>query len=142
MKTPTLSIPDLEATDQRSTMPTFEALYEAYHAPIRRYVARTVYSAAPADPDMVEDIVQDTFIKVWRAYPGDPHRQQSYGPWIFTIARHTCIDWLRKQQRTHSHQEALTEWHACHLLAADDLLPVETRELLCSACLTLRTRDA
>jgi len=50
------------------------------------------------DPDAARDLVQDTFIKVWRrcaTFRGDSELL----PWIKTILRHTAIERLR--QRTH-----------------------------------------
>lgn len=46
-----------------------------------------------------EELVQETMIKVWRKAPTFSASQASASTWIYTIARNTRIDWLRKQNR-------------------------------------------
>ena len=50
-------------------------------------------------PENAEDLVQETMIKVWRKAPSYSSAQASASTWIYTIARNTRIDWLRKQNR-------------------------------------------
>lgn len=66
---------------------------------INRYI-RPLYAFAyrmTGRIEEAEDIVQDTFIKVWRTLsryrPGGAFRS-----WIFAIARNTVIDYLRKKR--------------------------------------------
>ncbi len=50
-------------------------------------------------PQMAEEIVQETFVNVWRkAHQFDPEKA-SASTWIFTISRNLRIDHLRKQNR-------------------------------------------
>ena len=49
--------------------------------------------------EIAEELVQDTMIKVWRKAPSFSPDQASASTWIYTIARNTRIDWLRKQNR-------------------------------------------
>lgn len=44
-----------------------------------------------------EDATQETFVKVWR-YLGRFDHKQSFKPWLFAIARNTCLDFLKKQR--------------------------------------------
>ncbi|MBD3647140.1 MAG: sigma-70 family RNA polymerase sigma factor [Pseudomonadales bacterium] len=48
-------------------------------------------------PEIAEELVQDAMIKVWRKAPTFSANQASASTWIYTIARNTRIDWLRKQ---------------------------------------------
>lgn len=50
-------------------------------------------------PENAEELVQETMIKVWRKAPTFSASQASASTWIYTIARNTRIDWLRKQNR-------------------------------------------
>ena len=52
-----------------------------------------------ADAETAEELVQETMIKVWKKSPTFSPSFASASTWIYTIARNTRIDWLRKQQR-------------------------------------------
>jgi RNA polymerase sigma-70 factor (ECF subfamily) len=63
------------------------------------------------DQDVARDLVQDTFIKVWRrcaTYHGD----SALLPWIRAIQRHAILDWLRKQRREIPMDESSGELNA------------------------------
>lgn len=49
-----------------------------------------------ADPALAEDIVQDVFVAVWRKAGQYVPERGAVGTWIFTIARNTRIDRLRR----------------------------------------------
>lgn len=44
-----------------------------------------------------EDIAQDTFYKVWK-YIGHYSAGKQFRPWIFTIARNTALDYIKKKR--------------------------------------------
>lgn len=47
------------------------------------------------NPAAVEDLVQETFLRVWnRAQSFDP-RKGALGPWVLAVARNRAIDYLR-----------------------------------------------
>ena len=46
--------------------------------------------------DDTSDIVQEVFVKVWRNF-GRFDQSKSFRTWIFTIAKRTAIDWLKKK---------------------------------------------
>jgi len=59
---------------------------------------RTVARSMIAEPELVADVVQQTFIKAWKASSRfDPERELA--PWLYSIARRTAIDVLRKERR-------------------------------------------
>ncbi len=69
----------------------FDRLVKRYLKPVYNFVLRF------ASPEDAEDIVQETFVKVWkrfRTYRG----QYSFRSWLFGIARNAAIDWLRKKR--------------------------------------------
>jgi RNA polymerase sigma-70 factor (ECF subfamily) len=44
-----------------------------------------------------EDITQDTFLKVWK-YIGRYAEGRPFKPWLYTIARNTALDFLKKKR--------------------------------------------
>jgi len=67
-----------------------EDLYDRYGRLAYSLVYRVVRNSAAA-----EDLVQETFLRVWnRVQSFDPQRG-ALGPWILTVARNRAIDYLR-----------------------------------------------
>ncbi|MBW8794065.1 MAG: RNA polymerase sigma factor [Streptomyces sp.] len=50
-----------------------------------------------ADPEVVREVLQDTFVTVWRSAAG--HRGQEAGGWLWTIAGRRLVDARRAQER-------------------------------------------
>lgn len=48
-------------------------------------------------PDHAADIAQETFVKAWKNLRRFD-QAQSFRTWIFTIAKRTAIDWLKKKK--------------------------------------------
>ncbi|MBM7542490.1 sigma-70 family RNA polymerase sigma factor [Amphibacillus cookii] len=72
---------------------TFDSLYDQYHNDLFQYVFYLVKNR-----EATEDIVQDVYIKVLKSY--DSFRgDSSEKTWLFSIARHTALDYFRKQHR-------------------------------------------
>jgi RNA polymerase sigma-70 factor (ECF subfamily) len=67
--------------------------------------------------EQAEELVQDVMIKVWQRADLFDAKKSSATTWLYTIARNSRIDWLRKQSN------AVTEE-----LAADDLYEDESNE--------------
>ena len=68
----------------------FCEIYDIHYQPVRRFISEMV-----RDKWVAEDLTQDTFIKVQQNLNGlkDPSKLQ---PWIFRIARNSCLDYFRK----------------------------------------------
>lgn len=65
-------------------------LYDRYGRVAYSLIVRVVRDSAAA-----EDLVQETFLRVWnRVQSFDPERG-ALGPWILTVARNRAIDYLR-----------------------------------------------
>jgi RNA polymerase sigma-70 factor (ECF subfamily) len=73
----------------------FRELYERYKTTV--YIIARRYARSPQD---AEDILQDTFIRAFRALNrfGDSGNA-NFGAWIHKICLHRCIDYLRKGKR-------------------------------------------
>jgi len=71
---------------------TFKELINRYTTPLYNFTART------ANKNDAEDIVQEIFIKVWKNLGRFDESKASFKTWIFTIARNTATDFLRKKR--------------------------------------------
>ena len=74
----------------------FEILVKRYTTPIYNFVGQFVGYGATA-----EDIVQETFIKVWKSLKKFDQTKK-YKPWLYRIARNTAFDYLRKHKKEFS----------------------------------------
>lgn len=66
------------------------ALYDRY--------GRTAYSLiyrVVRDASVAEDLVQETFLRVWNRAQSFDQERGALGPWILTVARNRAIDHLR-----------------------------------------------
>lgn len=79
----------------------FEAILEAHHAEIYRYLRRVIARAAEA-----EDLSQETFLRAYRAYRGlSP--DANVRAWLFTIATNLSRNHFRaERRRNRAHAEA------------------------------------
>ncbi len=117
-----------------------EAAVRAIH---QRYAGavRTVARSMTSEPELVAEVVQQTFIKAWRAIDSfDPGRD--FAPWLYSIARRTAIDVLRTEKRpTMGDHEPETDaavtsisfertWEIYEVRQAIDELPREEREVV------------
>lgn len=76
--------------EQRWEEAEFSALYSATAPAVRSFVRRR-----SGDVNLVEDLVQETFLRAYRS-PPDPSRPPL--PWLLAIARHVCIDAFRRER--------------------------------------------
>jgi len=84
----------LRAIAEREDRAAFASLFRAFAPRIKGYMMRLGCSAAQA-----EDLVQETFVGVWRkARLYDPAKAAA-ATWIFTVARNLRIDLLRRERR-------------------------------------------
>ncbi|MDE6570497.1 MAG: sigma-70 family RNA polymerase sigma factor [Alistipes sp.] len=80
----------------------FEHLFNRYRDAIRRLLAQRL-----GNRSHVDDLLQETFIKVYI----NLHRyraEYTFGQWVYTIARNTFIDFVRRQQDDLSIDERFT----------------------------------
>jgi RNA polymerase sigma factor (sigma-70 family) len=72
----------------------FDQLYHAYYFRLSRFLERLVYR-----PDLVEEIVNDTMLVVWRR-AGTFNDTSRVSTWIFGIAYKTALKALNRAGRT------------------------------------------
>ena len=80
---------------------------------IKRYLSQ-IYGFArnyTGNKDNASDITQEVFVKVWKNI-NKFDESKSFRTWIFTIAKHTSIDWLR-----HKTELPFSEWFPGRALA-------------------------
>ena len=89
----------MEKTDEQlvsesilDTEGSFDELVKRYTRPVYNFCYRLTGGIQTA-----EDCTQETFIKVWKSLKKyDP--EKSFRSWVFTIARNTTTDFLRKKK--------------------------------------------
>ena len=75
-------------------MPGLDEIYEQYRGELFRYLLRLTGSAAQA-----EDLVSETFLKALQNLH-TLKREESLKAWLFSVARHAWLDWLRARRET------------------------------------------
>jgi RNA polymerase sigma-70 factor (ECF subfamily) len=74
-------------------MEAFEALVEKYKRPIINMMFRMI-----RDLDEAEDLAQNVFLRVYQS--ADRYQASAkFSTWIFTIARHLCLNEIRRRAR-------------------------------------------
>jgi RNA polymerase sigma-70 factor (ECF subfamily) len=70
-----------------------EVLISKYLKPIYNFIFCYVQNQQDA-----EDLTQETFLKMWRNLKKFK-KEKNFENWLFTIAKNTCFDFLRKKRR-------------------------------------------
>ena len=68
-------------------------LYDRYGRLAYSIILRMVRNGAVA-----EDLVQETFIRIWNRIQGFDQDKGALGPWVLTVARNRAIDYLRSAE--------------------------------------------
>jgi RNA polymerase sigma-70 factor (ECF subfamily) len=74
----------------------FERLLRHYERPLYGYIYRMMGS----NPEDAADLLQETFLKVYRALDRVPP-DVNLAAWLYRIARNCCLDELRRRKRGH-----------------------------------------
>jgi len=85
----------------------FEAIVSEYEGRLLRYAARILrdYGAA-------QDVVQDTFIKLFRNWKEELTPSPNLSSWLYRVAHNAAVDLLRKRERRrllHSKQAEMSD---------------------------------
>src|SRR5438552_10031989 len=88
-------------TDGQLVRQALDGSAPAYETLVRRWSARVmgVCHARVGRAAAAEDLAQETLLRGLRALPtlSEPEK---FGPWLCGIATRTCLDWLKKSERT------------------------------------------
>jgi RNA polymerase sigma-70 factor (ECF subfamily) len=85
---------ELVTRSMNGDVDSFNQLVVRWERPIYALAYRTIGREEDA-----RDIVQDTFLRAFRALPGFKG-QAKFSSWLYRIALNLCRDWMRKQRRT------------------------------------------
>jgi RNA polymerase sigma factor (sigma-70 family) len=130
----------LTAVAENRDKEAFRDLFETFAPRIRAFIGRQ-----GTDSETVEEVVQETFVSVWKkAHLFDPGKA-SASTWMFAIARNARVDLLRKVNRPaldpddpalvadpepSAHQLVSRSQEAARLKEVMALLPPEQQEVL------------
>ncbi len=89
-----MDIGNLIKKSQAGDTRAFAELYDLFSEKIFRYIKLKVQSQQPA-----EDILQETFIKTWRALPKFKVEGGNFSAWLYKIAGNAVNDYFRKLYR-------------------------------------------
>jgi RNA polymerase sigma-70 factor (ECF subfamily) len=89
-------VKDISAGDDQA----LAVLYSRYSKGIFNYALRLV-----RDHEAAEDVLQEVFVAVWQGADGF-RQHSSVKTWIFRIAHYQAVNWLRRQKRLDSADNA------------------------------------
>ena len=82
--------PDLAARIKRRDPQAMADLYDRYGRLAYSVILRIV-----RDREMAEDLVQETFLRVWTRAQAFDSERGGLGPWLLAVARNRAIDYIR-----------------------------------------------
>ena len=77
----------------RDDLTAFETLVVRYQRPVLNMICRSI-----SDPTEAEDLAQNVFVQVWKSR-GRYKPAAKFSTWLFTIARNTCLNEVRRRSR-------------------------------------------
>lgn len=87
----------LLAAIQQGDQNALATLYDAYSGALHGVILKVVQN-----PDLAQEVLQDTFVKIWRSAGAyDPAKGRPF-TWMLNIARNTAIDMVRSAAVRHS----------------------------------------
>jgi RNA polymerase sigma-70 factor (ECF subfamily) len=104
---------------QNGDMASFSILYSRFHKPILKYVLKQIQI-----PNVAEELTQDVFLKVYQ-FRSSYNSEYEVSTWIWTIARNTVYDYLR---RARSNMTAMEHTQPDHETSEWELALQETAE--------------
>ena len=93
----------------------YEAIVRRHLKPVSHYAWRMLGNQRD-----VEDIAQDTFLKVWINAASWQPAKAKFSTWVHRIAHNLCIDHMRKRREQATDEEAVQKAGPLDEIAADD----------------------
>lgn len=83
----------LVALAQKGDTEAFGSIYDELVKPVYRYIYYRV------DPQIAEDLTEDTFLKVWQNIKKYKKGKNPFSSWVFRIAHNLVCDYYRKNEQ-------------------------------------------
>jgi len=90
----------------------FEQILNRHHSKLRRVVAGVI-----ADPDRVDDVLQEAYLKAFRRLPVRFENDAHESTWLYRVVYRCCLDELRRRRR--SRESATAEPRAARAAGED-----------------------
>ena len=104
----------------------FDRVYDEFHSMVRNVTFNMIGNASEVD-----DLIQETFLKVWKSLPRFAHKS-SVKTWVYRITMNACLDYLKRKAVSSRAIESLKS-HPEETPADND----SVRDLIQSALMTL-----
>lgn len=101
----------------------FRQIFEHFAPLIRAFLLKT----GGGDWAQAEEVTQEVMIKIWRKAGSFNSSKASATTWIYTIARNTRIDFIRRSQRAERKIEVEDIWHEAE--TAEPLVDMQQRRV-------------
>ena len=95
-------------------MPSVHAEFTGYYKDYKHKVFSFLYYRLNGNRAIAEDLAADVFVKAYEKFDSYD-RSYAFSTWIYTIARNTLIDYVRKEP------EIVSEQHLEHMSASEDI---------------------
>src|SRR3954464_14234560 len=90
------AVAELVTRAQQGDQTAFASLYEQYAPLVYRFLRRRLDGA----DEMVEDLTEDVFVKVYEKLDRYVERGLPFTAWLYRIAHNHLVDYLRSLPRT------------------------------------------
>ncbi len=87
----------------------FKQLFDHFAPQIKAFLLKGI--SAYADRSQAEEMTQEVMVKVWKKAASFNSSKASVSTWIFTIARNTRIDFIRRNGRAERPIDIEDIWH-------------------------------
>jgi len=101
----------------------FRQIFEHFAPMIRAFLLKT----GGGDWTQAEEVTQEVMIKIWRKAGSFNSNKASATTWIYTIARNTRIDFIRRNERAERKIEVEDIWHEAE--TAEPLVDMQQRRV-------------
>lgn len=99
----------LRKVAQSADRAAFQSLFEHFAPLIKAFLLKGIGSYG--DRSQAEEMAQEVMIKVWNKAASFNSSKASVNTWIFTIARNTRIDFIRRNNRADRRIDIEDIWH-------------------------------
>jgi len=113
--------PRLRRIAQERDREAFREVFEHFAPLIRAFLLKS----GGGDWTQAEEVTQEVMIKIWRKSASFNSNKASATTWIYTIARNTRIDFIRRSQRNDRKIEIEDIWHEAE--TAEPLIDLQQR---------------